>query len=356
MIRTTMILALMLLVSSAAPKKVLYQVISSHPHDVKEFSPYIETVRQEGRLWLVHLKADAPSNVLKHLRDTKDRLVKSYRPDTTLAKAKIASPSILEITSKINIAQIKNDVEALAAYRSRSAGSEDNQKAGQWIADEFAAMGYTVSRQCYRANACSVIADKMGETSPNDVLLVLAHFDSVGKNFAGADDNASGTAVLLDMARALKGQRNNKTIRFFATNGEELGLLGAQHYANLLRGNGQIRNIKFAVNMDMVGYNSNGIVELETDSQYEELANWYANLVSQYTSLRPKITIGAWGSDHVPFIRAGVPTLLTIEDWSTKTPCYHMECDKPDTLNYEYAGEIGKLNLAAVLSKDKEVK
>jgi Zn-dependent M28 family amino/carboxypeptidase len=121
-----------------------------------------------------------------------------------------------------------------------------------------------------------------------------------------------------------------------------------------LKKNGDIKKLALAINMDMVGYNSNGIVELETDSQYEKLANWFAGLATTYTSLKSKITIGAWGSDHVPFIQGGVPTLLTIEDWSTKTPCYHTECDKPSTLNYEYAGQIAKLNLAAIMTKDAE--
>src|SRR5690606_31090447 len=140
--------------------------------------------------------------------------------------------------------------------------------------------------------------------------------DSVGKNFAGADDNASGAAVMLEVARVLKDYPNKNKIRFFATNGEESGLLGAEHYAKVLRADGSIKDLILTINMDMVGYNSNGIVELETDKQYEELALWFAKLSSQYTSLKTKITLGAWGSDHVPFIRSGVPTLLTIEDWS----------------------------------------
>jgi Zn-dependent M28 family amino/carboxypeptidase len=180
------------------------------------------------------------------------------------------------------------------------------------------------------------------------------HLDSVGKDFAGADDNGSGAAVLMEIARVLQTYPNKKTIRFFATNGEEGGLLGAEHYAAQLSSNGQIKNVVLAINMDMVGYNSNGIVELETDSKYDELANWFAQLTADFTTLKTKITLGAWGSDHVPFIKKNVPTILTIEDWSTKTPCYHTACDKPDSLNYVYAGEIGKLNTAATISKDLE--
>jgi Zn-dependent M28 family amino/carboxypeptidase len=212
----------------------------------------------------------------------------------------------------------------------------------------------TTKLECYRPEACSVIADKVGSEFPQQVILIMGHFDSVGKDFAGADDNASGVAVMMEMARVLQNYPNKKTIRFFATNGEESGLLGAQHYANLLASSGEIKNLVLAINMDMVGYNANGIVELETDSQYENLATWFASLTAQYTSLKSKITLGAWGSDHVPFIKKNVPTLLTIEDWSTKTPCYHTSCDKPDTLNYTYAGEIGKLNVAATITKDLE--
>ena len=51
-------------------------------------------------------------------------------------------------------------------------------------------------------------------------------------------------------------------------------------------------------------------------------------------------------------IQAGVPTLLTIEFWDTKSPCYHAECDKYNTINFPYATEITKLNTAAVLTAD----
>jgi Zn-dependent M28 family amino/carboxypeptidase len=265
-----------------------------------------------------------------------------------------ASPLIKDFIRRIDTSSIKHDVESLASYKTRLVGSPDNQKATLQVKDIFTSLGLTVKEFCYRPGACSIVADKVGDGSSSEVIMIMGHLDSVGKNFAGADDNASGTAVLLEVARVLKDYSNKKTIRYFATNGEESGLFGAQHYANLLKASGDIKKMVLAINMDMVGYNSNGIVELETDQQYENLAKWFANLAVTYTSLKSKITIGAWGSDHVPFINGGVPTLLTIEDWSTKTPCYHMECDKPSTVNYDYAAEIAKLNLAAIMTKDLE--
>ena len=73
-----------------------------------------------------------------------------------------------------------------------------------------------------------------------------------------------------------------------------------------------------------------------------------AGLARTYTHLIPEITIPAWGSDHESYLNDGIPSVLTIEDWQTKTPCYHRACDKAETLNIDYAMEIVRLNLAAV--------
>ncbi len=183
-------------------------------------------------------------------------------------------------------------------------------------------------------------------------MIVIAHMDSVGKDFAGADDNASGTASLLETARVLAKVPTKQSIRFFITNGEEINLLGAEDYAKKLEISGDIKNITFAIAMDMVGYNSNGIVELETNKEYDAAANFMTKMAETYTTLKTKITLGARGSDHIPFLNRAVETVLTIEDWSTKTPCYHQKCDTPDTINYVYAGEITKLNIATLLEKD----
>lgn len=331
----------------------LYQVISSHPHDVNKFSSHVDTVYQEGRLWLVEVKKDAPSFVYKYLQSTKGRDLRTYKPQGKLFFA--PQDEVKDVLADLNLTRIKKDVEALASYKNRSAGSTENKEAQQFIKKRFLELGMTVEEPCYRAGICSVVADKLGSVYPEEVIIVVAHFDSVGKSFAGADDNASGTAVMMEMARVLSSYSNKRTLRFFATNGEENGLLGAQHYAKQLVDSGKIKNIVLNVTMDMVGYNSNGIIELETDSKYEALAQWFNTLAQTYTKLKTKITLGAWGSDHVPFLKAGVSTLLTIEDWSTKTPCYHMECDKPDTLNYNYATEVARLNTAAVVSKDLEI-
>lgn len=354
------LLALALLAGSFAVQTVhaavSYQVIESHPEEVRRILPYIKTRFLGGRLWIVDLKAPAatPAWVFKHLRTADPTRLRHYTPGEKELSRFSLPPIQTAYLNAIRADQLQSSVAKLSSFKNRAAGTPDNQAAEKWISSQLQALGYDVKSICYEAGACSVIADKKGSLKTDEVILVEGHFDSVGKDFAGADDNASGTASTLEIARVLKTYNNKRTLRFFLTNGEEINLLGAEHYANLLQQSGQIKNLKLVINMDMVGYNSNGIVELETDAEWNALAQWFAQLTEKYTSLKSKITLGAWGSDHVPFLKRGVPTLLTIEDWSTKTPCYHQACDKPDTVNFTYAAEITKLNTAAVMTKDAE--
>jgi hypothetical protein len=332
-----------------------YQVIEPHPEEVKSILPYVKTRFREGRLWIVDLRSAAtPAFVFKHLRRADPARLRHYTPGVKELSRFELPPINTAYLSAIKTDELKSTIVKLSSYKDRSAGSVENQNAQRWIAAQLEYLGYAVKTDCYQPTACSIIGEKKGTTKPEEVILVEGHFDSVGRDYAGADDNATGTASTLEIARVLKAYANKHTLRFFLTNGEELGLYGAEHYAKALETSGDIKNLKLVINMDMVGYNQNGIVELETDAEWNALAQWFAQLTAKYTTLKSKITLGAWGSDHVPFLQRGVPTLLTIEDWSTKTPCYHQGCDQPNTVNYNYATEITKLNTAAVLSKDAE--
>jgi Peptidase family M28 len=351
---TLLFTGLFLNVSSAYRDHSFYQVVTSHPHELEELKSHIETVYQNGRLHVVQLKSNAPLHVKEHLRllegGEKSYLFQSVYKSSRQLRIKDQFKLLVDTFDK---EAMKRDVYDLSSFETRAVGTIQNMEAVELAKQRLEDFGYEVKKICYSPNTCSVVADKKGSALPEKVLMVMAHIDSVGEQFAGADDNASGTAVLLEMARILKTFPNRRTIRFFISNGEERGLLGAAHYARLLANENKIKQLDLVINMDMVGYNSNGVVELETNPEYEEMARWYAELASRYTKLKSKITLGAWGSDHVVFLRRGVPSVLTIENWDTKTPCYHQECDRPETLNYEYAAEIGKLNTAAIINKDQ---
>lgn len=343
----------LLSLGNASQEENLYQVITSHPEDISELEDNIETVSKRGRLWVVKLKPNATPDVLKHLELLQEgERSYFYRPDEfgNMKQTKTFSSAILDQADK---ELIRKDVEDLSQnYVTRLAGTDENKAAVKSVSERFKAMNYEVKEICYGFDSCSLIAEKKGASLPDKVIMVEGHIDSVGESYAGADDNASGVAVILEMARILKDVPNRKTLRFFISNGEEGGLLGSEHYARALKMSNELKKIELVINMDMVAYNSNGIVELETEPEHGPLAQWFAQLAKAHTKLRPKITLGAWGSDHVPFLKRGVPSMLTIEDWDTKTPCYHQECDTAEKLNFDYALQITRLNLSAVLSKD----
>lgn len=335
--------------------EVYFQVMSQDPHHLKVITPHMKSISKQGRLWIVTALASMPRNGFKYLRklDNKDLASVThylYRPSVKDLGRR--NQEIVQRIKLLDLENIKNQVVQLSSYNSRAAGSVENVQVTKSLKESFQKLGFAVSEICYQPNRCSIIADRLGQKFPKEVTLLMAHFDSVGKSFAGSDDNASGTAVMMEVARVLSTYDNKKTLRFFATNGEELGLLGAAHYVKHLETTGELASVKLAINMDMVGYNQNGIVELETNKPYENLAKEFARMAAQYTKLSTKITLGAWGSDHVPFLNKNVTSILTIEDWSTKTPCYHQACDKPETLNYDYTLEIAKLNVAAIIEQD----
>ena len=161
------ILALFSCLSFSAKKQV-YQVISSHPHDVAEFSAFVTTVKQQGRLWLVEKKDRAPESINKYLLSIQGRDVRSFVPEVTSDKFVPGNELIRTYTSQINSTEIRKSVESLAAYKTRLAGSPDNRKATDAIKAELASLGLSVSTVCYRADTCSVIADKMGSEKPSE--------------------------------------------------------------------------------------------------------------------------------------------------------------------------------------------
>src|SRR5208282_4604665 len=113
----------------------------------------------------------------------------------------------------------------------------------------------------------SVIAVLPGATQPGKRIIVSAHYDSVnlrakGDKAAeapapGADDDASGVAVVLELARVMSQYRFQKTIVFIAFGGEEIGLVGSSRYASRAKANHE--QIEAVFNNDIVGANVVGI-------------------------------------------------------------------------------------------------
>ena len=292
-----------------------------------------------------------PADVQRTLGAVRPRRVPRSEPDPVLAG----------LVDRVDPARVRADIEQLSSLGPRDAAGLDtrqdsgNARTTAWLRSELAALGYHVSLQPYAnrrfGQESNVIAEKRGTKYPDEVVVVVAHFDDVGHAQAGADDNASGTAGLLEMARVLAGVDTDRTIRFVAVNGEEDGLRGSEAYVGALEQAGTLHQVKLALVLDMIGYNDNGIVDIETSRACRDHAEWLADHARTYTTLAPRLQLQPWGSDHVPFLERDVPALLSIEHWPTRTPCYHAACDKPGTLRIEYAAEVIRMNLAALAQK-----
>jgi parallel beta-helix repeat protein len=184
----------------------------------------------------------------------------------------------------------------------------------------------------YQGTTCyNVIATQLGTVYPDAYYVIGAHYDSKGN--PGADDNASGVAGVLEIARILSAYESEYTIKYMAFDAEEYGLIGSDYYVD----NHYYDDIRGMISMDMIAYNqSTRIAEVWGSTAYESFKLLLRDAILMYgNGLSVQLpTGGSGGSDHMPFADAGFQACLLIEDNPTWNPCYHKACDSVDTANY----------------------
>ena len=187
--------------------------------------------------------------------------------------------------------------------------------------------------------------------------------DGQGQIHNGADDNASGTAALMELARLLYNTKaRNNNYLFIAFSGEELGLLGSKYWLQHPTINA---NLNYMINMDMIGrYDADRKLEI---GGYGTSNTWSdvfatatdANLVTKFDSS------GSGPSDHASFYRDSIPVLFF---FTNTEPDYHKATDDADKINYKDETEIidyivniinatnDKGKLAFLATKDQEMR
>ncbi len=200
-----------------------------------------------------------------------------------------------------------------------------------------------------------------GSISPNDYLVVSAHFDHLGKTaagvFHGADDNASGVAAVLAMAKYFKQNPPKHSIIFALWDAEEVGLKGSEFFVNNLPATLNLNQIKFNLNLDMIARSDNNKLWASGLSHYPN----YKYLVD---SLKERTTtqLGSgfdkstdpqdWTylSDHGSFHRKGIAFIyLGVEDHAD----YHKVTDTYDKINLQKYFENANIaaNMLALLDR-----
>ncbi|MCD4772010.1 MAG: M28 family peptidase [Bacteroidales bacterium] len=182
----------------------------------------------------------------------------------------------------------------------------------------------------------NVIGYIEGKIYPDSFFVFTAHYDHLGRMgtqtyFPGANDNASGTAMIIDLARyySIPENRPDYSIVFMAFSGEEAGLIGSTYFANnpLF----PLKNIKFLINLDMVGSGSDGITVVNS-SIFAKAYNLLVAINNNKQYLKEVKKRGeACNSDHCPFYKKGVPAVF-IYTRGKECSEYHTPDDKAENL------------------------
>jgi len=193
---------------------------------------------------------------------------------------------------------------------------------------------------------CNVVGYVPGTTNPDSFIVFTAHYDHLGrmgKNtlFAGANDNASGTAMIMDLARyyAKPENRPAKSVVFMAFAAEEAGLVGSKYYTEnpLL----PLNTIRFLINLDLMGNGDEGVMVVNGEVHEQEFLMLESiNNVSGYVK-----TLGKRGkaanSDHYWFGEKGVPAFFLYTMGGSKA--YHDIYDLPEALPLTEFEDVQKL-------------
>jgi Zn-dependent M28 family amino/carboxypeptidase len=242
--------------------------------------------------------------------------------------------------------------------------------AADYIGTTLAGAGHVVRRQSYEVagKICENIETEVrGSRRPDDIIVVGAHYDSV-QGSPGANDNASGTAAMLALARAFAKTHPARTLRFVASTNEEPPLFQTKHmgsrvYARRSRERGE--KIVLMLSLETIGYYSE-----EPGSQhllfplnliYPSTGNFIAFvsnvengfLVRQLVrSFRQQARFpsegGAlWGwipgvgwSDHWAFWKEGFPAAMVTDTALFRYPAYHSNADRPEYVQYDRMARI----------------
>ena len=239
------------------------------------------------------------------------------------------------------------------------------QRAAEYIEAQLAAPGLTPRRHTYevsRVPVSNIDATLAGTTNAAEVVVVGAHYDTI-TGCAGANDNGSGVAAVLELARRFAGRPQARTIRFVGFVNEEppffqTGQMGSLVYANAAR----VRRERIVgmLSLETMGYFSD-----EKGSQqypgpvgtlYPDVGN-FIGFVSNVGSVRllmkarrafkrrtafpiqsaaiPEAIPGVGWSDHWSFWQAGYPALMVTDTAPFRYPWYHTAEDTPEKLDYE---------------------
>ena len=188
----------------------------------------------------------------------------------------------------------------------------------------------------YRENGNNVVGLIKATLASDSYIILGAHFDSV-PNCPGANDNATGTALVYSVAKYisnLKTRNHNVLIVFFDE--EEKGLLGSKAYAQKIKEEGL--NVHSVHTIDQLGWDDDGDKGIELEMPTDELQATYVEVAKKLDLEFPIHYSKVTSTDHRSFRNLGFNATGITEEYVNKdtTPHYHKATDTYETVNFEY--------------------
>lgn len=269
--------------------------------------------------------------------------------------------------AKVSAAELRKSLERISGERSPFSSPRHLAAVENYIEREFESYGLSVESDAfaYWGRGYRNVIGRLGAARSGPLIILGAHFDSV-EGSPGADDNASGVAVLLEAARILSTSRLRSQVLFCAFNLEELNMVGSTHFAKKLKAAGA--DIRAMVSLEMVGFTS----AKPGGQQYPVglrwfypdrgdfigvVGNWRSGvLLRQFSRLLRQVhglsveTLTVLGngflvpqvrlSDHSPFWDLGYPALLVTDTSFFRNPHYHGLSDTVETLDLDFMAKV----------------
>jgi hypothetical protein len=316
---------------------------------------------------IIRIRIDAGEAIRSRFPELLDGAVRisfvpMVRPDLPAEELRVDAvidPQIQLIVDQVDQAQFTAYIQRLQDFVTRYSETDSCRAAELWALDTFASLGLETELfpyDFYGHTWYNAIGRKIGRVFPDSIYLIMGHIDDTSEMWyflaPGAEDNASGSACVLEAARILSAYDFDCTIEFVLVSGEELGLIGSQAYAEYCYN--QNRNIAGVLNFDMISYA--GSYGWDTNIYADQyfpaeiaLANALAQLTDLYSeaySIRVDTEGPVWASDHYYFSYYGFPAPYSVDaqlwkapDWY---PWYHTTDDVIDHLDLDFGTEVVK--------------
>lgn len=292
------------------------------------------------------------------------------------------APSSSVATDAVDANRYRADLEFIAAPR--SPGSAHWQATQDRCAEVFTAAGLNLKRESY-GSGVNVLGEMDGTNTPDEIVLIGAHYDSVA-GCPSADDNASGVAAVLEIARVLGGRSYRRTLILACWDQEEAGLIGSRAFvgglssASRFVGHYNLEMIAFASSspnsqtvppgfdqifpMQMTALEANqrrgDFIALVADSASADAASLFAAQAARVglshqrldvpDSLRTSSLLSDLRrSDHASFWNASLPGIMVTDTADLRNPGYHCSpaSDTFDTLSLDFAVNVVKATSGA---------